>query len=86
MDRSQTHLELSLNIIDAMSEFLTSKKKTSYSGPLQGICFHGVLLSPSIISVYLPFLATSTELNKCLQHLLKDAKFVISESTERGNV
>lgn len=81
MDGSQTHLELSLNILDAMSEFLTSKKKTSYSAH----CFHSIL-SPSIIPVYLPSLATSTELNKCLQHLLKDAKFVIFESTERENV
>lgn len=66
VDRSQTHLELSLNIIDAMSEFLTSKKKTSYSGLFQGICFHSVLLTSSTIAVYLPPLATSTELNKCL--------------------
>lgn len=90
VDKSQTYLELSLNIIDIMLEFLTSESLFSYSGLPQDTCFYDVgfllLLFYSVIPVSLLPPACSTELNKCLQCVLKGAKVVLLDSIERRNI
>lgn len=76
VDGSQAHLELSLNIIDVMSESFTRKKETSARAwaPHKTPAFMVCCLSLSVIPVSLSPPASSAERNKHLQCLPKDVK------------